>query len=854
MAPIDPSTARVWLEESAWVQRLARRLVRESAQAEDLAQEALTVALERPPAASVPFRSWLGGVVRNLARVTRRGDARRAAREQATARTEALEGSERLAERLEVQERLVAAVRGLDEPYRTTVALRYLEDLTTQEVATRMGVPVKTVHTRLERALAQLRTRLDREHGSRAAWAGLLVPLSVPPPPARAPLELAGPAVAVPLVAMGSAIKWTSAAVALAALGFLALQTLAPHPARGADAPGAAPEAPRSELVSGPAPTPGAPASAREAAPLDPEPAEPAPVVAAAPAVPSFAGFVRDLDGRGEAGLAVGFERIAFAENTPSASEPPAPVESGADGRFDFPVQTEPGRLVASGRGLATFFAPSVVGTPPEAPIVYVGPARDHAGTVIDPDGNPIADAELHVRLAPELAQRLTPGSLEASLALARVTSDADGHFAFPPIGQAPGTYLAAGAEGYRGTRLVLPEVSSATLVVTLTPSADEPPTYAGRVVHADGRPAPGAYVAAGEASVQSAEDGRFEFTPGEGERPTHLRAVLPGFLPAELELATLAPGDEQELLLVLGGAGLTLAGHVRDGEGRPIAGARVWTLDGERFGDIDTRVGDVTFMLPYNLEGVVDGPADGQADGRRTSSESDGTFELTGLVARRYGLWVQHPETFELAGPFEFQAGQSELVLTLAGSEPAQRVAGRVTSLSGAPIAGATLVVQRKLLSATGVRFEHRDDRDQPRKTDADGRFEFPALCVEGTRLLVAQPGRHSETAFALADFTDLETLELALPAVCHLRLTLDDPERADGLSLEDAHGRALDLVFQLGGVICMSSGVQITNGRTERLTTDESAVTLVLRKGAEVVERIPIRLVPGEVNELSF
>ena len=50
------------------------------------------------------------------------------------------------------------------------------------------------------------------------------------------------------------------------------------------------------------------------------------------------------------------------------------------------------------------------------------------------------------------------------------------------------------------------------------------------------------------------------------------------------------------------------------------------------------------------------------------------------------------------------------------------------------------------------------------------------------------------------------------------------------------------------------MSSGVQITNGRTERLTTDESAVTLVLRKDAEVIERIPIRLVPGEVNELAF
>src|SRR5262245_58570964 len=53
------------LAEHAWAQRLARRLVRDAALAEDLAQEATVRALGREPGPGL--RAWLGGVVRNLA-------------------------------------------------------------------------------------------------------------------------------------------------------------------------------------------------------------------------------------------------------------------------------------------------------------------------------------------------------------------------------------------------------------------------------------------------------------------------------------------------------------------------------------------------------------------------------------------------------------------------------------------------------------------------------------------------------------------------------------------------------------------------------------------------------------------
>src|SRR6185295_7253069 len=73
----------------------------------------------------------------------------------------------------ESHKRLVLAVMQLDEPYRSTVLLRWFEDLPPREVAARLGVPVETVRTRLKRAHEALRGRL----GGAGACALVLAPL-----------------------------------------------------------------------------------------------------------------------------------------------------------------------------------------------------------------------------------------------------------------------------------------------------------------------------------------------------------------------------------------------------------------------------------------------------------------------------------------------------------------------------------------------------------------------------------------------------------------------------------------------------------------------------------------------------
>ena len=64
-------------------------------------------------------------------------------------------------------ESLVAeAVDGLPEPFRETIVLRDINDLSYREIAGVLGVPVGTVMSRLARARAMLRARWTLEQGS----------------------------------------------------------------------------------------------------------------------------------------------------------------------------------------------------------------------------------------------------------------------------------------------------------------------------------------------------------------------------------------------------------------------------------------------------------------------------------------------------------------------------------------------------------------------------------------------------------------------------------------------------------------------------------------------------------------
>jgi RNA polymerase sigma-70 factor (ECF subfamily) len=161
MAEDADDLAAALLTEAGWVRRVAARLVRGDG-ADDVAQDAWVQALKQRPDASTSLRGWLAEVMRRLAHTRVRGEARRRARELADDTSEA-PAADRLLEKAELLRRIAQLVGELDEPYRSTVLLRYFEGASAAEIARRQNVPAGTVRWRLKEALDQLRARLSRE-------------------------------------------------------------------------------------------------------------------------------------------------------------------------------------------------------------------------------------------------------------------------------------------------------------------------------------------------------------------------------------------------------------------------------------------------------------------------------------------------------------------------------------------------------------------------------------------------------------------------------------------------------------------------------------------------------------------
>ncbi|MHC4954502.1 MAG: sigma-70 family RNA polymerase sigma factor [Planctomycetota bacterium] len=226
---------------AGFIRSVARTLLLDDHEVDDVVQQTLLAAIEKPPRRAGPLKPWLATVARNLARMRRRTEGRIDRREQAAARPEATPATGEIAARLETQRKLVEAVTSLDELFRDVVVLRYFDELPPREVAKRLNIPVETVRTRTRRALEQLRGRLDQtSKGGRKAWQLALLPLAMPPMRAQA----ATATVAAGIIgAIGVKSILTIAAALIAAVLFLW------HEASGNGETGAS-RASRSELAS----------------------------------------------------------------------------------------------------------------------------------------------------------------------------------------------------------------------------------------------------------------------------------------------------------------------------------------------------------------------------------------------------------------------------------------------------------------------------------------------------------------------------------------------------------------------------------------------------------------------------
>lgn len=180
---VPPSKPRIeeLLAHATWVRELARRLAANSGDGDDLAQETWVAALSNPPRTNENLRGWLTRVLQNFAFRSRRAETRRSHLEREASRPEAQPSVVELHERAQVHRELIEAVLDLEEPYGSTVLMRFFEGLPPRIIAARQGVPVNTVRTRLSRGLATLRSRLNQTQGDERGPVSILLPLTADP-------------------------------------------------------------------------------------------------------------------------------------------------------------------------------------------------------------------------------------------------------------------------------------------------------------------------------------------------------------------------------------------------------------------------------------------------------------------------------------------------------------------------------------------------------------------------------------------------------------------------------------------------------------------------------------------------
>ncbi|MBL8800743.1 MAG: sigma-70 family RNA polymerase sigma factor [Planctomycetes bacterium] len=507
------------LAESAWLRRLATSLVRDPAAAEDLVQETWLAALKNPPAADRPLRPWLRTVLENFVRMRARSEQSRTARERREARDEVTQGEVELVDRVEEQRFLAREVLKLEEPFRSTLVLRYYEGLSSIQIAERVGSNDNTVRWRLKRGLELLRERLDRRHGGdRAAWLALLAPL--------APQELA-PVAARP--ASSGVTAWLAGAAAMLAVVvgvWFAVREPEQEPQLAAVASVSAPAAAtatdpgrtaveRSEAASAPTRTTLAPARIR-ARVLDAR-SEP---VSGAQALLEFG------DGKGPSALV------------------------RADGALDFELpgdsvlaSSDVLELSASGFEPLRVYAPVRLGETLELGDLVMRRTGLILGSVRDARGAPLEAAEVRLeRLGerfgalrePPLTEILLTGAGLETAAPVRVESERDGRFRLD--GVAEGYYRVwIRAEGFaRQCSAPVGVLQSET--VTLEPFVLAPPAperlVRGVVVDAQGSPVANARVVGqratlsrefhwSEGDVRTTSDAQGRFTlvaePGKG-------------------------------------------------------------------------------------------------------------------------------------------------------------------------------------------------------------------------------------------------------------------------------------------------------------------------------------------------
>jgi RNA polymerase sigma factor (sigma-70 family) len=315
MGSRDTVPPEVLIAHAASLRALTLSLCGDEHAADDVMQDTFLRTLTAPPAERDRLGGWMRRVAEGFALKRRRAEDRRAQRERLYAR-ERPEAVHETRSRAEVLQAVVGAVLSLEDPYRETILQRWFEGLTPSDIAARTRTSVATVNSRLQRAHALLRERLERkldlkDDELRGALLGVFGLRA-----AQHTAALSTATLSSLWIAMASTTKILSAA-AVAAVGLCTF--LFCDGSRGELQPPLARETSEARAAVVAVPDPAQPPTARVATgmteAIGAEPAEEAPKIAAGPYVFDLTIVAIDEIGRPRTGVVVNLAPAQCALN-----------------------------------------------------------------------------------------------------------------------------------------------------------------------------------------------------------------------------------------------------------------------------------------------------------------------------------------------------------------------------------------------------------------------------------------------------------------------------------------------------------------------------------------------------------
>lgn len=615
----DQASLERLLGQAVWLQRCAKRMGYRTEAAEDAVQETFLQASQSEP--RTLGIGWLRRTLQRQLGMQLRSEHRRSHRERETAKPEALDlDPARPLEELEFQRDLHRAVAQLPRRDREVLALRFVADLSVQEIAKSLGQSPNAVSSRLSRALKRLRSapELDESPGAsdgRLAW--LPIPMVNLLRQTPSSLMAAGSFLPFPFFAfLAVAMKKTLFALViltLVALGSLALFERSPgEPSlerHGADARNRSSASLRELNSERQLILPAETATSDGRVTFTGEDESPAPEQGVDPAPPGL-GRVRVLcletaSATPVAGMAI---ELIFKSRGALGFGRTVVCRTNERGEAHF-SEVEPGTVRAmltrfgdsSGRYYATV---EVLANETAEMQLEVDPQQEAWGIVVDEAGQPVAGAELWI------GHR--PGSVEKGYLVGK--SGGNGDFALKYMGT--NQFVCARAKGYapslssspgftqdyaaNGLRLVLVARRGTLHGAVRSPAGELLQDVLVRVGEmTTSAPGPGFNWTTIPQWRKTDEVGRFEFHDlGIGE--VSVRARAPQSTPWEGSVS-ITDGGTAELVIQLRVGGI-LVGQVRTEQGDPAPAARIRAFSGEgdRLAQVETRADqEGRFRLP---------------------------------------------------------------------------------------------------------------------------------------------------------------------------------------------------------------------------------------------------------------